>query len=332
MRHKHSFIHSLLLSAVLVIYPVILLADTSSAVPDTVQSDGRKTLYVPQVVSEINEITQKPSVVTPPDTVPMPFQQTSHLPDIQDEQDEEAVTVLTQQNEAEAKEAQEAEPVESRNLNEEADEEVQQIPDPLAPVNTVMFHVNDKLYFWALKPVTQVYSHIIPEDFRIIFGNAYDNLWAPARIVNNLLQLRFKPAGNELIRFLLNSVVGIGGLGDVARDSLGIKKQEADFGQTLGHYGIGHGFYLVLPVFGPSSLRDGVGLVGDRFMYPLTYVSSSDLTLGETSAIFVHEKVNDTSFKIGDYESFKESAIDPYVSMRDAFTQYRKKKVEESNR
>ena len=193
-----------------------------------------------------------------------------------------------------------------------------------------MYHFNDRLYFWVLKPVTQVYSHIIPEDFRIIFGNVYDNLWAPSRMLNNLLQLRFKAAGNELIRFLVNSVAGMAGVGDVARDALGIKKQEADFGQTLGHYGIGHGFYLVLPVFGPSSLRDGVGLAGDRFMYPLTYVSSSDLTFEESTGIYAHEKVNDTSFKIGDYESFKESAIDPYVSMRDAFVQHRKKKVEEN--
>ena len=274
---------------------VILLVDTSSAAPDTVQSDGQKT-----------QALSRP--------------------------DEEAVTVLAQQSEAEAKESQEAAPVESENFNEEAEEEVQQIPDPLAPVNKVMFHFNDKLYFWALKPVTQIYSHMIPEDFRIVFGNAYDNLWAPARIVNNLLQLRFRSAGNELTRFLVNSVVGIGGLGDVGRDSMGIKKQEADLGQTLGHYGIGHGFYLVLPVFGPSSLRDGVGMVGDRFMYPLTFVSSSDLTLEETSGIFAHEKVNDTSFKIGDYESFKEASIDPYVSMRDAFVQHRKMKVEESNR
>jgi phospholipid-binding lipoprotein MlaA len=260
-----------------VLCPAILLADTSSATHDTVQSDGQK------------------------------------------------------QNEAEANEALETAPDESDNLYE-GDKEDVNIPDPLAPVNKVMFHFNDKLYFWALKPVTQLYSHIIPEDFRFIFGNAYDNLWAPARFVNNLLQLRFKSAGNELIRFLFNSVAGIGGLHDFAKGAFGIKKQEADFGQTLGHYGIGHGFYLVLPVFGPSSLRDGIGLAGDRFMYPLSYISSSDLTLGETTGIFTHEKVNNTSFKIGDYESFKESAIDPYISMRDAFLQYRKKKVEESNR
>lgn len=278
MRLKHTFIHNLILSAVLVFYPVILLADTSSAVPDTVQADVQK------------------------------------------------------QNEAETNEPQEAAPVENTYLNEDNGEEVRQIPDPLAPVNKVMFQINDKLYFWALKPVTQVYSQIVPKDFRIVFSNAYDNLRAPTRMLNHLLQLRFKPAGNELIRFLFNSFAGIGGLADVATDALGIKKQDADFGQTLGHYGIGHGLYVVLPVFGPSSIRDGIGLAGDRFMHPLTYVSSSDLTSEETTGIFVHEKVNNTSFKIGDYESFKEAAIDPYVSMRDAFVQHRKKKVEESNR
>lgn len=330
MRLKHTFIHSLLLFAVLVTYPVILPADTSSAAPDTVQSDGRKMPCEPQVLSEIDEGAQKPSAFTPPHTVSMPFRQPSHLPDIRDARDQEAITILTQQNEAEAKEAQEATPVESKNLNEESEEEIQQIHDPLAPVNKVMFHVNDKLYFWALKPATQIYSHIVPEDFRILFSNAYDNLWAPARIVNNLLQLRFKSAGNELIRFLFNSFAGVGGLADAARDALGIKKQEADFGQTLGHYGVGHGFYLVLPVFGPSSLRDGVGLAGDCFMYPLTYVGTSHLTFGQSAGISAHEKVNNLSFRLGDYESFKESAIDPYVSMRDAYDQYRKKKVEKS--
>ena len=215
---------------------------------------------------------------------------------------------------------------------EEGEEEVPLIADPIAPFNKAMYHVNDKLYFWLLKPVTQVYSHTVPEPFRVVFNNAFDNLWAPSRIVNNLLQLRFKAAGNEFIRFIFNTIAGIGGLGDVAAPALGIKKQEADFGQTLGHYGIGHGFYLVLPVFGPSSVRDGVGLAADRFMYPLSYISTSDLTFGEAAGIYAGEKVNDASFHIGEYESFKESAIDPYIAMRDAFVQYRQKKVEDSKK
>jgi phospholipid-binding lipoprotein MlaA len=221
--------------------------------------------------------------------------------------------------------------VENENIAEDAGKETPQIPDPLAPLNKAMFQFNDKLYFWVLKPTTQVYSHIAPEPLRLLVSNFYDNLWAPSRIINNLLQLRFKAAGNELIRFLFNSFAGTGGIGDVATPALGIKKQEADFGQTLGHYGVGQGFYLVLPVLGPSSLRDGIGLVGDEFMYPITYWSLYyHLTFWQAAGFFVHEKVNDTSFKIGEYESFKESAIDPYISMRDAYTQYRQRKVEES--
>lgn len=308
-----KLIYNFILISVLMLCPASLRADTSSTASDTVQSHGPETSMATQILSDANsdtnEVAQKQPEFTPPD--------------------EKTTIVLPQRNEAEAKEAQEAAPAENETVTE-AEEEGSRIHDPLAPVNKVMYHFNDRLYFWVLKPVTQVYSHIIPEDFRIIFSNVYDNLWAPSRMLNNLLQLRFKAAGNELIRFLFNSVAGMAGVGDVARDALGIKKQEADFGQTLGHYGIGHCFYLVLPVFGPSSLRDGIGLAGDWFMYPLTYISSSDLTFGESAGIYAHEKVNDTSFKIGDYESFKESAIDPYVSMRDAFVQHRKKKVEES--
>lgn len=308
MRLKHTFIHGLLLAAILVIYPIILHA-YSPTLPDTVQSDSRKMPCDLQVLSEMDYV--KPG---------------TH------ELNKEAMILLTQQNEAEVKEAHEAAPVEGTYLNEEADEDVQQIPDPMAPMNKVMFHFNDKLYFWALKPVTQVYSHTVPEDFRIVFSNAYDNLLAPVRMLNHLLQFRFKPAGNELIRFLFNSFAGVFGLADAARDALGIKKQGADFGQTLGYYGIGHGFYLVLPIFGPSSLRDGIGMAGDRLMYPLNYAGDSSLTANQLAGISAHEKINDASFRIGDYESFKESAIDPYVSMRDSFVQYRKKKVAESKR
>ena len=306
-----NLIRNLLLIFVLMLCPAFLWADTSSTPPDATQSS-----VAPQILSDANsdakEVAQKQPEVAPPE--------------------EKTVIVLTQSNEAEAREAQQAAPAESKTVAEEVEEETPRIRDPLAPWNKAMYHFNDKLYFWGLKPVTQVYSHVIPKEFRNVIGNFYDNLWAPSRMLNNLFQLRLKAAGKELIRFLFNSVVGIGGLDDVAKGALGIKKQEADFGQTLGHYGMGHGFYLVLPVFGPSSLRDGIGLAGDQFMHPPTYVSSRYLTFWQKVGISVHEKVNDASFKRGDYEFFKQSAIDPYVSMRDAFVQYRLKVVKDSKK
>ena len=326
-----KLIHICILVCVLMLYSASAWAKTSLTNVDTVSSEGPETLAAPRDLSDTKEIFRKLSIVKLSDAFATPFAMSAEKPDMQ-AQTEATIIALTKPDAAEETKTQEEVPAESPDISEAVEEASPQIPDPLAPVNKVMFQFNDKLYFWGLKPATQVYSHIIPEEFRIAISNAYDNLWAPSRVVNNLLQLRLKAAGNELIRFLFNSFAGIGGLGDMANEALGIKKQQADFGQTLGHYGIGHGFYLVLPVFGPSSVRDGIGIVGDRLMHPLTYVPSSDLTFGEQVAISTHEKVNDTSFKIGDYESFKEAAIDPYVAMRDAFVQNRQKTVEESKK
>ena len=297
MIFRHIFIHGVLVAYSLVFCPLSLHAEIFSTTADTVSS------FIPETIA----ISQ-----------PSP-----------DEKEKPAAHSITYTGTSEY-ERQDTEYDESNNGIETTEEESPSISDPIAPLNKVMFHVNDKLYFWMLKPVTQGYVFIIPEDFRVVFSNAYDNLKAPGRAINNLLQFRLLAAGDELIRFLFNSTIGIGGLSDVA-GALGIKKQEADFGQTLGHYGIGHGFYIVWPVLGPSSLRDTVGFVGDRLMYPLTYISGSNLPLEATVGISAHEKVNDTSFKIGDYESFKKAAVDPYTAMRDSFVQYRKKKIEQSD-
>ena len=94
----------------------------------------------------------------------------------------------------------------------EEKEEVQKISDPLRPWNKAMFHFNDKFYFWLLKPVTQVYTYVAPEPMRILFNNFFDNLKAPARFVNNLLQWKMKEAGNEFVRFVFNSTAGLGAL------------------------------------------------------------------------------------------------------------------------
>jgi phospholipid-binding lipoprotein MlaA len=185
--------------------------------------------------------------------------------------------------------------------------------------------VNDKLYFWLMKPLARGYSVVVPEDMRISVSNFFQNLTTPIRFVSSLLQLKIKKAGNELIRFLYNSTAGVCGLVDAAKEDLGIKQQDEDLGQTLGSYGIGHGFYIVWPFLGPSSARDTVGKVGDFFLDPVYYVNPTESAVGIT----VYDKVNETSLHIGDYEDLKKSAIDPYVSIRDAYLQHRKKQVED---
>ena len=120
-------------------------------------------------------------------------------------------------------------------------------------------------------------------------------------------------------------LVGVGGLADVAKDDMDITPQNEDFGQTLGSYGLGHGFYLVWPFIGPSSLRDTVGFLGDRFLDPVTYVTPMEAAIG----IKAFDVVNDTSFVYDQYEKLKADAYDPYLFFRDAYVQHRQKKVNE---
>jgi phospholipid-binding lipoprotein MlaA len=199
------------------------------------------------------------------------------------------------------------------------------IADPLEPFNRAMYHFNDKLYFWALKPVAQGYKKVVPEPARVSVKNFFSNLGFPIRFVNCLLQADFNGAATELGRFAVNTIWGVGGLLDPSSNKdLNIPKKDADFGQTLGIYGLGQGFYIVWPILGPSSARDSVEIVGEYFLYPVSYISPWYAWLG----VRAYEEVNDTSLRIGDYEALKGAAIDPYAALRDAYIQYRQKKVE----
>ena len=210
-------------------------------------------------------------------------------------------------------------------VEEGGEEEKATIADPLEPFNRAMYHFNDKLYFWVLKPVAQGYQKAVPEPARVSVNNFFSNLASPIRIVNCLLQANLSGAATQLGRFLVNTIWGIGGFMDPASGKdIALVKQDEDFGQTLGVYGVGQGFYINWPIFGPSSPRDTVGLVGDFFLHPFTYFTTAWDTSVEIRA---YERVNATSLSIGDYESLKEAAIDPYVAIRDAYVQYRLKQV-----
>jgi phospholipid-binding lipoprotein MlaA len=187
-----------------------------------------------------------------------------------------------------------------------------------------MFYFNDKLYFWVLKPVAQGYNKVVPEPPRVGVRNFFSNLSTPVRLVNCLLQAKFKGAGNEVARFLLNSIFGIGGFLDLAKRDFNVEKEDRDFGQTLGVWGLGPAFYIDWPILGPSNVRDTLGYVGDLFFDPRTYLLNRPIFY----VVRPVELINDTSLRIGDYESLKEAAIDSYVALRDAYAQYRQKMVE----
>ena len=201
------------------------------------------------------------------------------------------------------------------------------ISDPFEPVNRVFFTINDKLYFWVLNPASKVYGAVLPEDFRICLSNAFYNLLTPVRLVNNLLQGKIEQSGIELARFVINTTAGAAGLGDPAGEVFDLKASDEDLGQTLGSYGIGDGIYFCWPLFGPSNLRDTVGMVGDSLVNPLSHMGYPE---GNTSMIvYGVDKVNTISLTGDQYGQFVESAFDPYVAMRDFYLQNRRSKVED---
>ncbi len=203
------------------------------------------------------------------------------------------------------------------------------ISDPLEPMNRFFFEFNDRLYFWVLKPVSTGYSYVVAEDVRMSIRDFFYNLLAPVRIVNSLLQGKVKNSATELGRFVINSTVGVVGFGDPATNEFGLPRRDEDLGQTLGVYGIGDGFYICWPILGPSSLRDTVGLVGDSFLDPVSYLMAADFAAG--AAVYSGSEVNKTSLTLGDYEEFKEAAFDPYLALRDAYQQYRRNKIKDGN-
>lgn len=208
-------------------------------------------------------------------------------------------------------------------LQEQAD--AVKVPDPLETLNRGIWWLNDKLYFYLLKPVATGYSNVVPEGGRRSIANAFRNLQSPERVVNNLLQMKFSDAGTELKRFSYNTTVGVLGLRDPAGEKYDIAAHPEDFGQTMAHYGVKPMMALHLPLFGPSNLRDAAGMVPDLFLNPVFYLES----LVAKVAVKSEEVVNDTSLRLGVYEDLKEEHLDMYRFMQDAYEQNRLKKIEE---
>ena len=208
---------------------------------------------------------------------------------------------------------------------DEGEEEVVDIADPIYYWNKGMYHFNDKFYFWVLKPVARGYRWAVPEIARKGVKNFFHNLSFPIRFTGCLLQAKGSRAAGEFGRFFMNTTWGILGFGNPAKDCPRLNPPEEDLGQTLGAWRMGNGFYIVWPFLGPSTARDSVGLVGESYLDPARYVEPMAASLAITTC----DTINETSFRIGDYEALKDAAIDPYTSIRDAYVQHRKKRVEE---
>ena len=202
------------------------------------------------------------------------------------------------------------------------------VKDSVQPLNRAFFTFNDKLYYWFFRPLSKGYETVVPEKARLGVRNFFTNVRTPGRFVNCVLQGKFKGAGSELLRLVINSTIGGAGFSDPASKYFKLDMYDEDFGQTLGTYNVGAGTFIEIPLFGPSNVRDGIGLLGDIVLDPITYLSFISPFL--SSGVSSYNTLNDVSIDKGDtYEGLVEQAIDPYIAVQDAYTQNRAKKIRE---
>ena len=233
--------------------------------------------------------------------------------------------------ESSAKDAEDSEDDEDYEDDEEFDDEVAQINDPMYDINYAFFQLNDILYVVIMKPAAQTYNFFIPVEFRTVISNFFYNLRFPIRFVNSLLQFKGTKAVHELGGFLLNSTIGIAGLGEVA-SHWDLKPSPEDLGQTLGYWGLGNGFFIMYPILGPSSLRDSARFIDSFFLDPvgwLQYDKFGGYSWRTTLAITAYDKFNELSLTYEDIDALKEAALDPYVGFRDAYVEHRNKLIAE---
>lgn len=198
--------------------------------------------------------------------------------------------------------------------------------DPYEGYNRAMYKFNDALDKAVIKPVAQGYDAVVPEPISWGISNFFSNLNEITVIINDLLQGKFQQAAADAGRFGLNTTVGVFGIFDVAGHA-GYKKNNEDFGQTLGVWGAEPGAYVVLPLFGPRTVRDSFGLVGDMFTDPVMYVEGDDarLALAGTRLIDTRARL----LKAG--KVLAEATDDEYSYVRDAYLQRRQYLVHDGN-
>jgi len=207
------------------------------------------------------------------------------------------------------------------------------VPDPLEPVNRVVWTFNKGLMTGVIKPTSRVYRFVVVKPIRTGIGNIGKNLTYPGRLINNLLQGKWRGARDESYRFVCNSTVGVAGFFDVGT-KWKIPKSDADFGQTFGRWGWKPNCYLMLPIFGPSNERDTVGLAADTASNPLIYiapykfVANDPLTyLGPYTYFNYAVMYNDLADTVGEYVRFSRAEMDPYSEIQYAWTFARENRV-----
>ncbi|OAJ64713.1 MlaA family lipoprotein [Paraburkholderia ginsengiterrae] len=197
--------------------------------------------------------------------------------------------------------------------------------DPLEPMNRAIFSFNDGVDRYVAVPVAKGYQKVTPQPLRTAVSNFFSNLGDLTNAANALLQLKITDATEDFVRFAFNSTFGLGGLLDWATPA-GLPKHHQDFGLTLGHWGVPSGPYLVLPLFGPSTVRDSMGLIVDVKFNPLNYVEPA-----VRNPLYVLQFVSVRSDLLGASSLLEQAALDKYSFVRDAYTQQRKARLRGTN-
>ena len=200
--------------------------------------------------------------------------------------------------------------------------------DPLEPLNRAIYTVNDGLDKVIMKPVATVYKTILPQFARTGVNNFFNNLYDILTALNNLLQGKLTDAVSDVGRVAVNSTVGLLGLIDVGTE-LGLEKHREDFGQTLGWWGFESGPYLQLPLLGPSSVRDGIGLWVDVQLDPVGWIWRDQIAV--RNWIWGLFFVNLRATLLDSTKILDEAALDPYEFQRDAYLQRRRNLVYDGN-
>ena len=203
----------------------------------------------------------------------------------------------------------------------EAQAEARELNDPYESTNRFFYKVNDGLDTYLLRPVAVAYRDVVPGAVRRPIRNLLSNMGTPAGFANDVLQGHPRKAGDKMVRFVVNSTAGVGGLFDVAKE-IGYPDHETDFGLTLAVWGVGDGPFLFLPVLGPSNPRDVSGFAGQFALDPLTYAGfPGSTTLGYARAGV--DAVDTREGFIDQIDQIKKGALDPYATFRSLYRQNR---------
>ncbi len=194
--------------------------------------------------------------------------------------------------------------------------------DPLEPTNRVFYNINDKIDHYAFKPIAQGYVAITTQGIRNHVGDFITNIAEPGRMVNFMAEGKSRDAGTSLVRFVVNSTVGIGGIFDPAT-ALGYQETDTDFGLTLAEWGVPPGPYLYLPVFGPSGVRDASALPVEYFLTPMAVAPASHALTYFSYSETALRLVNTRAQFIQPIDQIEATALDPYATFRSLYRQVR---------